>query len=69
MQAGDSLCKRNPLCKAGRPPNPPGTQKEFTLRVRMSEAMRDKLFSVAKIQKASASEFVRKLLQDALGVR
>lgn len=55
--------------KMGRPPLPPGTQKEFTLRVRMSPGMRDKLFSVAKGQYLTASEFVRKLLQDRLGVK
>ena len=54
--------------KMGRPPLPEGAGKTFMLRVRMSPTLKEALEATAKKEYLTSSEFVRKLLEQRLGV-
>jgi hypothetical protein len=56
-----------PKKKRGRPPLPEGAGKEFTLRVRMPTALWEALKSASSREYLTASELVRKLVEEHLG--
>ena len=55
-----------PRKKIGRPKLPQGVGKEVTFRMRMPLSMREALTRVATDENMTASDFLRKLLQERL---